>query len=68
MDGKMSTTMLGKARNLCCGGAHKVQVEAPHCTLDELEAALVYAQEHKGSKTLITTLEREIKKKAKVKA
>lgn len=64
----VSATMLGKARSLCLGGAHKVKVEAPYCTQEELEAALVYAQGHKGSKTLIATLEREIKKKKKTKA
>lgn len=66
MESKISATLLGKARSLCLGGAHNVQVEAWCCSVEELEAALVYAREHKGSKTLIQTLEREIKKKRKV--
>ena len=64
-DGAMNASELAKARSLALGGADHVKVMAPHCTVDDLRAGLEYARSHKGSKTLITAFEREIRKKKK---
>jgi len=59
----MNATQLNRARSLALSGADGVKAEAARCTVDELKNVLEYARTHRGSKTLITTLEREIRRK-----
>lgn len=59
----MNATQLNRGRNLALLGADALKIEAKYRTVEELTFALEYARSHKGSKTLIKTIEREIRRK-----
>jgi hypothetical protein len=59
----MNATQLNRGRNLALLGADGLKIEAKYRTAEELTYALEYARSHKGSKTLIETIEREIRRK-----
>lgn len=63
----ISATVLNTARRLVLSGADGIRHFGSKESLEVLEAALQYARDHKGSKTCIAEIERQIRKKRKEK-